>query len=130
MVMSIVSKLHSAPRLAMARGRPLTSERIRNQESIAREPPTAHAHSDHSQPARVNRNLRWAGRLLAWSALIAIAILGALVLQNLAASAALVAQRRTELPAACRAALAAGDNVRESFLAHSCAGAFDATSKA
>ncbi len=35
----------------------------------------------------------------------------------------------TELPAACRTALAADDNVRERFLAHSCAGAFGATPK-
>jgi hypothetical protein len=103
MVMSTVGKMHSVP--------------------------TAQPHSDRSQPVRVSRNLRRAGRLLAWSALMAIAILVALVLQNLAASAVLVAQGPAELPAACRAALAAGDHVRESFVAHSCAGVFDTISK-
>jgi hypothetical protein len=128
MVMSTVSKMHSVARLAMAPGRPSTSERVGNQESSAREPPTPGPQSDRSQPARVSRNLRRAGRLLAWSALMAVAIVFAVAVQGLAAYP-LITPGTTEPPDACRAALAAGDHVRESFLAHSCDRAFGATSK-
>jgi len=54
---------------------------------------------------------------------MAIAIVFALVLQELAVSA-VVAPRATTPPNACRSALAAGDDhLRETFLAHSCSGA-------
>jgi hypothetical protein len=80
------------------------------------------------KPRHVMINLRWARRGLAWSALMAITLVLAVLLQAVAASA-LVAPGPAAPPAACRAALAAGDRVRESFLAHLCAGAFGATSK-
>jgi hypothetical protein len=128
MVSSSVNKMHSGAKLAVAPGRPSTSERVGKRESIAREPPISRPQSDRSQAARVSRNLRRAGRLLAWSALMAIAIVFAVVVQGLAANA-LVTPGTTEPPAACRAALTAGDHVRESFLAHSCDRAFGATSK-
>jgi len=73
--------------------------------------------------------------------LIVITLVLALLLQALAASArfapglvalsaasALVATEPVALSAACQAALAAGANERESFLAHSCGGAAGATS--
>jgi hypothetical protein len=66
------------------------------------------------------------GRLLAWLVLVSIVIACALLVQDLASRAPLVT-RATELPAVCRTALAAGDQVRESFLAHSCAGVFGVT---
>ena len=50
---------------------------------------------------------------------MAIAIVFALLLQDLAASA-LVSPGPVALSSACQAALAAGDNERESFLSHSC----------
>ena len=68
-------------------------------------------------------NLRWAARVLAWSALIATTVLLALLLQSLAASA-LVAPRSAEAPTACQsaagAALSDGDDVRARFLANLC----------
>jgi hypothetical protein len=66
------------------------------------------------------------GRMLAWVVLVSIAIACAFVVQDLASRAPLVT-RASELPAGCRAALTAGEQVRESFLAHSCAGAFGGT---
>jgi hypothetical protein len=66
--------------------------------------------------------------MLAWSALIAIALELALLLQALAASA-LVAPGQVAFSPACQAALAAGDNERESFLAHLCGGAAVTSSK-
>jgi hypothetical protein len=80
------------------------------------------------KPRQVMINLRLARRMLAWSALIAITVVLALLLQALAASA-LVAPGPFALSAACQAALAAGDNERESFLAHLCGGAAVASSK-
>ena len=71
------------------------------------------------KPQHVMINLRSTRRMLAWSALIAIALVLALLLESLAASA-LVAPGPVALSAACQAALAAGDNQRESFLEHSC----------
>ena len=79
------------------------------------------------RPQRVAVNLRWAGRMLAWSALMATTLALALVLQALAASA-LFAPGPVALSAACQAALSAGDNERESFLAHLCGGAPAASS--
>jgi hypothetical protein len=68
-------------------------------------------------------NLRWVTRALAWSVLMASALLFGLLLQSLAASA-LVAPRSAEPPAACQstagAALADGDDVRARFLAGLC----------
>jgi hypothetical protein len=57
--------------------------------------------------------------MLAWSALVATALALALVLQALVASA-LAGPGPVAPSAACQAALAAGDNQRESFLEHSC----------
>ena len=75
------------------------------------------------KPWHVVINLRWAARMLAWSALTAITVLLAVLLQSLAASA-LVAPRSAEPPAACQstagAALADGDDVRARFLADLC----------
>ena len=75
------------------------------------------------KPWHVVINLRWAARVLAWSALMVITVLFALLLQSLAASA-LVAPRSAEPPAACQstagAALADGDDVRARFLADLC----------
>jgi hypothetical protein len=79
------------------------------------------------KPRQVIINLRSARRMLEWSALIAIALVLALLLQALAANA-FVAPGPVALSAACHAALAAGNNERESFLAHSCGGAAGATS--
>jgi hypothetical protein len=78
--------------------------------------------SQTMKPRHVMSNRRCAGRVLAWSALLATTLVLVLLLQTLAASA-LVAPGPAALPAACQAALAAGDNVRESFLAHLCGGA-------
>jgi hypothetical protein len=68
-------------------------------------------------------NLRWNRRMLAWSVLMAITVLLAVLLQSLAASA-LVAPRSATPPAACQtpagAALADGDDVRARFLADAC----------
>ena len=89
------------------------------------------------RPRRVAISLRWAGRMLAWSALMATTLALALVLQALAASAlvapgpvalSLVVPGPVAFSAACQRALAAGDNQRESFLEHSCGGAAGATS--
>src|SRR5579859_1567807 len=71
------------------------------------------------KPQHVMINLRSTTRMLAWSALITIALVLALLLESLAASA-LVAPGPVALSAACQAALAAGDNQRESFVEHSC----------
>jgi hypothetical protein len=75
------------------------------------------------KPWHVVINLRWAARVLAWSALIATTVLLALLLQSLAASA-LVTPRSAEAPTACLstagAALSDGDDVRARFLANSC----------
>ena len=79
------------------------------------------------KPRHVMINLRSARRILAWSVLIAITLVLALLLEALAASA-LVAPKSAELPAACRAALSSGHDERESFLAHVCNGPVDATS--
>jgi hypothetical protein len=77
-------------------------------------------------PRHVIINLRSARRMLAWSALIAIALVLALLLQALAASA-LVAPGPVAFSPACQAALANRDNERESFLAHLCDGPVGAT---
>jgi hypothetical protein len=75
------------------------------------------------KPWHVVISLRWAARVLAWSALVASTVLFALFLQSLTASA-LVAPRSTEPPAACQssasAALADGDDVRARFLVDLC----------
>ena len=75
------------------------------------------------KPWHVVINLRWAARVLVWSALITTTVLLALLLQSLAASA-LVAPRSAEEPAGCQstagAALADGDDVRARFLADLC----------
>jgi hypothetical protein len=125
--MSNASKTRSESGSANQRGWPLTSARTGERERVVSQRPTAHLPSDGSQPAGANRNYRWTGRALAWSALMAITIVFALVLQALAASAT-VAPGPAALPPACRAALAAGDNQRESFLAHLCGSANGATS--
>ena len=74
-------------------------------------------------PWHVVINLRWVARVLAWSALMAISVLLALLLQSFAASA-LVAPGSAEPPAACQstagAALADGDDVRARFRADLC----------
>ena len=80
------------------------------------------------KPRHVMINLRSTRRMLAWSALIAITLVLALLLQALAASA-LVAPGQVAFSPACQAALAAGDNERESFLAHLCDGPVGATAK-
>ena len=75
------------------------------------------------QPGHVVINPRWAARVLAWSSLMAISVLLALLLQSFAASA-LVAPGSAEPPASCQsiagAALADGDDVRARFLADLC----------
>jgi hypothetical protein len=75
------------------------------------------------KPGNVVINLRWAARVLAWSALTVIAVLFALLLQALAASA-LVVPRSADPPTTCLsaagAALADGDDVRARFLANLC----------
>jgi hypothetical protein len=71
------------------------------------------------KPQYVMLNLESTRRMLAWSALIAIALVLALLLQAVAASA-LVAPGQVAFSPACQAALAAGDNERESFLVHLC----------
>ncbi|MGI9148614.1 MAG: hypothetical protein ACR2IK_19060 [Chloroflexota bacterium] len=79
-------------------------------------------------------NLRWAQRVLAWSALLAITLLLAVLLQTLAASAQ-GASGPSAPPTACQsaspatAALADGDDVRARFLAHLCSGSIGATSE-
>lgn len=74
------------------------------------------------KPRHVMINLRSTRRILAWSALIAIVLVLALLLQALAANA-LVAPGQLAFSHQCQAALAAGDKERESFLAHLCGGA-------
>jgi hypothetical protein len=75
------------------------------------------------KPWHVVANVRWAARALGWSALMVVAILFALLLQSLAASA-LVAPRSAEPPSTCQstagAALADGDDVRARFVANLC----------
>jgi hypothetical protein len=78
------------------------------------------------KPRHVMINVRSTRRMLAWSALIAIALVLALLLQALAASA-LVAPGQVAFSPACQAALAAAENERESFLAHLCDGPVGAT---
>ena len=77
--------------------------------------------SQAMKPTHVMISRRCAGRTLQWSALLATTLVLVMLLQALAASA-LVAPAPAALPAACQAALAAGDNERESFLAHLCSG--------
>jgi hypothetical protein len=68
-------------------------------------------------------NPGWLARAVAWSALISMTVLLALLLQSFAASA-LVTRPSSESPATCLsaagAALADGDDVRTRFLANSC----------
>ena len=71
------------------------------------------------KPRLLMMKRRWGWRVLAWSALVATTSMLAVVLQALAASA-FVAPEPAALTDPCRAALAAGDHVRESFLTHSC----------
>jgi hypothetical protein len=73
-------------------------------------------------------SFRSAARMLAWSVLIAITVVFALLLQAVAANA-LVPSGPAALPVACRAALSTGHDVRESFLAHICNGPVDSTSR-
>ena len=80
------------------------------------------------KPLHVMINLRSTRRMLAWSALIAISVVLTLLLHAVAASA-LVAPGPVGFSAACQAALAAGDNERESFLVHACDVAAVASSK-
>ena len=68
-------------------------------------------------------NLRSARRILAWSALIAITVQLALLLQSLAASALITAgpaARADACQSTAGAALADGDDVRARFLADLC----------
>jgi len=75
------------------------------------------------KPRHVVVNPGWAARVVAWTALISMTVLLALLLQSFAASA-LVARPSAEPPATClsgaAAALADGDDVRERFLANLC----------
>jgi len=86
------------------------------------------------KPLHVMINIRWTRRVLAWSALIAITLLLALLLQALAASA-LVGPEPAAPPAACQsdspatAAMVDGDDVRARFLTQLCGGAIRASSK-
>jgi hypothetical protein len=73
-------------------------------------------------------NLRSARRMLAWSVLIAITVVLALLFQAFAANA-FVPPGQLVLPAACRAALSTGHDVRESFLEHVCGGPVGATTQ-
>jgi hypothetical protein len=79
------------------------------------------------KPRHVMINLRSARRMLAWSVLIAITVVLALLLQAFAANA-LVPLGPAALPAACRAALSTGHDARVSFLAHGCSGPAGPTS--
>jgi hypothetical protein len=79
-------------------------------------------------PPHVLINVRWAGRMLAWSALMATTLLFAGFLQALATSD-LVPTGLTAPSTACDTELAAQGETRESFLAHSCGGASGTTSK-
>jgi hypothetical protein len=65
----------------------------------------------------LKRQLGW--RVLAWSALVGITLTLVVVVQALAASS-FAAPERATLTDSCRAALVAGNHVRESFLTHSC----------
>jgi len=125
-----IDRQQDAPRTRIRTGARMASDIWAERQARMRCTPAAHSlpPSDGSQPAGVNHNLRWARRVLAWNALMAIAVVLALLVQALAASA-LVAPGPAVLPAACQAALAAGDNERESFLAHLCDGAISATAK-
>jgi hypothetical protein len=75
------------------------------------------------RPWHVVINLRWAARLLAWSALVGASMVLALLLQSLAASA-LVAPPSADSSTTCQsvaaAALADGDDVRTRFLTNLC----------
>jgi hypothetical protein len=80
------------------------------------------------RPRHIMLDLRSTRRIVAWSALVAIVLVLVLLLQALATSA-LVASGQLALSPACQAALAAGDNERESFLGHLCGEAVVASSK-
>lgn len=82
--------------------------------------------SQTMKPPRVVINRRWAGRVLAWSALVATTLVLAYVLQALAASA-FIAPGLTAVSRACQTVVTSGDNDRESFMAHRCGGATSAT---
>ena len=69
------------------------------------------------QLVTMERRCGW--RMLAWSTLVAITLLLAVLVQAFVASA-FVAPETAAVTDLCRAALAVGDHVRESFLAHSC----------
>jgi hypothetical protein len=69
------------------------------------------------QPVLISR--QYAARVLAWIALLTTTLALAGLFQTLVASA-LVTPGPAALSSACQAALAVGDNVRESFLAHRC----------
>jgi len=85
------------------------------------------------KPRHALINRRWAGRVLAWSTVLAITLLFAFLLQAVAARA-LGAPGPAAPPAACQSvspattALADGDDVRARFLARFCSGAIGATS--
>ena len=70
-------------------------------------------------PQHLTMNARLGWRVLAWIALIAITLVLALLFQALAASAS-GSPGPVRLTTQCRAALAASNHVRESFLAHLC----------
>jgi poly-beta-hydroxyalkanoate depolymerase len=82
------------------------------------------------KPRHATINRRRAGRVLAWSALMAITLLISFLLQALAAIAP--EPEPAAPPAACQpispvtAALADGDDVRARFLARLCSGSIDA----
>jgi hypothetical protein len=83
------------------------------------------------KPPHVVVTVPWAGRALAWSALMAITVVLAVLLQALAASAVFAPEPDT--PAACQplagVALADGDDVRARFLAQLCGEGLGTTSK-
>jgi hypothetical protein len=80
------------------------------------------------KPWHAMTNPRSARRMLAWSVLIAMTVVLALLFQAFAANA-LVPSGAAAGSAACHAALSTGHDVRESFLAHVCGGAGDGTSR-
>jgi len=121
MAMSAASKMSSRPGSALDQGWPSTSRTSTWQASAGRQRPIARRPSTRSQPAGLSPNLRRARRVMAWSGLMAIAIAFAVLLQDFAASA-FVTPTPAELSGRCQAALAAGDNERESFLVHLCDG--------
>jgi hypothetical protein len=73
-------------------------------------------------------NLRSAKRMLAWSVLITITVVLAVLFQAFAANA-FVPPGQAVLPAACREALSTGHDIRESFLEHVCGGAVGVTTQ-